>query len=134
MVGHDRADPGEVWRGMGVHGTTPESRPMNEDPISAERIHADRMLAAMQRASHAFANQNAKDPSVLCRLWQPGTALAVAVHGYVAYLKGTGLAPEQFLIAVKLSVIQFDRIPQQIESRALMEGVISLCIAEYYSI
>src|SRR6185295_14398695 len=101
---------------------------MHEDDFAAAGIHADRMLAEMQRTIVAFARQSCFDVSVLRDACQPGSVLHVAVRAYVGHLKASGLSPEKLLVVVKRAVAQFENVPYQLGGRPLVEGVISASI------
>jgi hypothetical protein len=119
-------------RGLAVACDGRYPRRMNEDANSATEIYAHHMLVAMQRAAEDLLDPARSDVHALPGLYRPGTELRRAVCEYVAHLKGAGMPPERVLVLVKQSVFQFESIPLQIETRALTEGVISLCIEEYY--
>lgn len=104
---------------------------MNQSEDSAAAIHADRMVSAMQMSGDALSLHHSNDACAFLRD-HPDLELPLAVGVYVAHLKGMGLPPEQFLVAVKRSIDQFERLPHDFDSKRLIECVISLCIEEYY--
>lgn len=105
---------------------------MQEDRVAAAGVHAERLIAAMQIANQALSGSAANDEAALRRLSQPGTNLHNAARDFAAYLKGSGLSPEKAIVALKQTILAFERMPRQVETKALSDCVISLCIEEYY--
>jgi hypothetical protein len=90
------------------------------------------LIAAMKMANEDLVGSAAHDESVLRRLSLPGMYLHNAARDFAAYLKGSGLSAEKAIVALKQTVVAFERLPRHVETKSLSDCVISLCIEEYY--